>query len=69
MRPLWTVKDSKGKPVEGLTGRSRLEVGRKVVPTQFDAFRLHVSSSYRQVFDRTLATVLNRRHWKIVRLR
>jgi len=69
MRPLWTVKDSKGKPVEGLTGRSRLEVGRKVVPTRFDAFRLHVSSSYRQVFDRTLATVLNRRHWKIVRLR
>jgi hypothetical protein len=69
MRPLWTVKDSKGKPVEGLTGRSRLEVGRKVVPTRFDTFRLHVSSSYRQVFDRTLATVLNRRHWKIVRLR
>ena len=69
MRPLWTVKDSKGKPVEGLTGRSRLEVGRTVVPTRFDTFRLHVSSSYRQVFDRTLATVLNRRHWKIVRLR
>jgi hypothetical protein len=69
MRPIWTVKDSKGEMVEGLTGRSRLEVERKVVPARFDAFRLHVSSSYRQLFDRALAKVLDRRHWKIVRLR
>jgi hypothetical protein len=69
MRTIWTVKDSKGELVEGLTGASRLEVGCKVLPMRFDAFRLRVSPSYRELFDRALAHVLDRQRWKIVRLR
>jgi hypothetical protein len=45
---------------------SRLEVGRKVVPVHYDAFRLHVSSSYRELFDRAVSQVLEREGWEIV---
>ena len=47
---------------------SRIEVGLKVVPTRFDAFRLQVSSSYREVFDRTLRKVLDQQGWSIVQV-
>jgi hypothetical protein len=68
MRRTWTVKDSEGHVLPGFTGPSRLDVERKVVPTHYDAFRLHVSSSYRQMFARDLAKVLARRNWQIIRL-
>jgi len=40
----WTVKDNAGQLLPAFVCASRLEVGRKVVPTHYDAFRLHVSS-------------------------
>jgi hypothetical protein len=48
---------------------SRLEVERKVVPTRYDAFRLCVSPSYRELFDRALSRILDQKHWQIVRVR
>jgi len=65
----WMVKDSSGQLLADLAGASRLDVGRKVVPTPYDAFRLHVSSSYRELFDRALSQALERRGWEIVRVR
>jgi hypothetical protein len=62
----WTVKDSQGHLLPHLIGGSRLEVGRKIVPTRYDAFRLEVSSSYREVFNHELNTVLDRQDWQIV---
>jgi hypothetical protein len=44
-------------------------VGRKLVPQRIDAFRLQVSSSYREMFERTLSRVLQRKGWEIVRIR
>jgi hypothetical protein len=55
--------------LDDLTGATRLEVGRKVVPSRYDAFRLQVSSSYRELFDRALAQVLQRENWEIVRVK
>ena len=69
MSAVWTVKDSNGDLLEAFKGVSRLEVGRKVVPSRFDAFRLHVSSSYREIFDRAVAQVLQRERWEIVRVK
>ena len=65
----WMVKDSNGQLLADLAGASRLDVGRKVVPAPYDAFRLHVSSSYRELFDRALSQTLERRGWEIVRVR
>jgi hypothetical protein len=65
----WTVKDSRGHLLPHLIAGSRLEVGRKIVPTRYDAFRLQVSSSYRENFDRDLKNVLEREHWQIVPLK
>jgi hypothetical protein len=67
MTVAWTVKDNAGQILPGFACRSRLEVGRKVVPTYYDAFRLHVSHSYREIFDRAVKQVLEREGWKIVR--
>ena len=39
----WTVKDNAGQLLPAFVCASRLEVGRKVVPAHYDAFRLHVS--------------------------
>jgi len=50
-------------------GRSRLEVARKLLPTRYDPFRLEVSSSYREQFDRHLNNVLEREEWRIVPLK
>jgi hypothetical protein len=65
----WTVKDSNGQLLTQFVAGSRLEVGRRIVPTHFDAFRLHVSASYRELFDRALSQVLEREGWQIVRTR
>ena len=58
MSAVWTVRNSNGDLLEAFAGDSRLEVERKVVPSRYDAFRLHVSSSYRELFNRALAQVL-----------
>jgi hypothetical protein len=44
------------------------EVGRKVLSGRYDAFRLQVSSSYREQFDRAVRLALEREGWKIVRV-
>jgi hypothetical protein len=54
MTAAWTVKDSNGQLLAQFVAGSRLEVGRRIVPTHFDAFRLHVSQSYRELFDAPL---------------
>lgn len=69
MNAAWMVKDSNGQLLADFVGCSRLDVGRKVVPTPYDAFRLHVSSSYRELFDRALSQTLELRGWEIVRVR
>jgi hypothetical protein len=69
MSAIWAVRDSNGDLLESLTGNSPLEVGRKVVPSRYDAFRLHVSSSYREMFNRAVAQVLQRERWEIVRVK
>ena len=69
MSAIWTVRDSNGDLLEAFAGASRMEVGRKVVPSRYDAFRLQVSSSYRELFNRALAQVLQRERWEIVRVK
>jgi hypothetical protein len=63
----WTIKDSTGRHLPHFVAQSRLEVGRKIVPTYFDMFRLHVSASYREAFERALLKVLDTQGWQIVR--
>jgi hypothetical protein len=65
----WTVRDSNGQLLADFAAASRLDVGRKLVPAHYDAFRLHVSSSYRELFDRALGQILERKGWEIVRVR
>jgi hypothetical protein len=45
------------------------EVGRKVVRNRYDPFRLEVSPSYRELFDRDLKSALAREDWQIVPLK
>jgi len=65
----WTVKDSNGQLLADFVGNSMREVGRKLVPTRYDAFRLEVSPSYREAFDRAVEQTLRQHGWQIVRLR
>src|SRR5262245_34180240 len=65
----WTVKDCAGHVVPDFTGPSRFDVGRRLVSTPYDAFRLQVSHSYLQMFDRELAKVLSDKCWQIIRIR
>ena len=69
MSAVWTVKDSNGQLLLQFVSSSPLEVGRKVVPGRYDAFRLHVPWSYRELFERTLHQVLEREAWQIVRVK
>jgi hypothetical protein len=69
MTAAWTVRDRDGRLLTEFAGTSALDVGRRIVPGRYDAFRLHVSSSYRELFERALARVLEREGWEIVRLR
>ena len=68
MSAAWTIRDGKGEYLPQFAAGSALEVGRRIVPTRFDAFRLHVASSYREVFDRAVAKVLAEHDWQIVRM-
>jgi hypothetical protein len=63
----WTVKNNACQLLPAFVGASRLEVERKVVPARYDVFRLLVSSSYRELFDRAVNQVLEREGWEIVR--
>jgi len=67
VRGTWTVRDNTGQLLVGFVAGSRFEVGRKLLGNRYDAFRLQVSSSYREVFDRELRNVLERYGWQIVR--
>jgi hypothetical protein len=69
MNAAWMVRDSNGQLLADFAGGSRLDVGRKLVPARFDAFRLQVSASYREMFERTLSQILDRNGWQIVRVR
>jgi hypothetical protein len=68
MSAAWTIRDGKGEYLPEFAAASAREVGRRIVPTHFDAFRLHVSASYREVFDRAVAKVLAERDWQIARM-
>jgi hypothetical protein len=65
----WTIRDSEGHQRPEFRAATRLEVARKVVPKHYDAFRLQVSSSYREMLDRDLAKVLAHNNWRVVRAR
>ena len=65
----WTVKDKKGELLTRFLAGSQREVARTSVRSRYDAFRLEVSPSYREVFDRDLKTVLAREDWQIVPLK
>jgi hypothetical protein len=65
----WTVKDSKGDLLPRFIAGSPLDVARKIVRSGYDAFRLEVSPSYRELFDRDLKAVLAREDWRIVPLK
>lgn len=69
MSETWTVRDSEGDVLPHLAGGSRMELGRRIVATHYDPFRLHVSSSYREMFDRELVKVLTQKGWELVRVR
>jgi hypothetical protein len=69
MAAMWTVKDANGELLAHFMGASLLEVARKVVPVRYDAFRLHVSTSYRELFERALKQILQREDWRIVPLK
>jgi hypothetical protein len=69
MAALWGVKNNVGQVLPDFTATSRIEVGRKLVPRRYDAFRLRVSPSYRELFERAVSRILDQRHWQIVRVR
>jgi len=69
MTAVWTVQDGCGRLIPELAGPSPLEVGRRILPVRYDAFRLHVAPSYREMFDRAVAQVLAREGWQIVRVK
>jgi hypothetical protein len=69
MSAAWTVKDSDGRLLSDFVCKSPIEVGRKVVPAHYDAFRLEVSPSYRELFDRAVTQTLDQHGWRIVRVR
>lgn len=68
MTAAWTVKDDNGQLLCEFAGPTPQDVGRRLVATRYDAFRLHVSASYREVFERDVRRVLARRGWQIVKL-
>ena len=68
MSLVWTIKNENGEVLPRFTGASPLEVGRKLVPAHYDAFRLRVSSSYRELFERAVKQILEDQDWRIVRV-
>ena len=68
MTATWTIKDGTGQLRAEFAAASHLEVGRRILPGRYDAFRLHVSPSYREMFDRAVAKVLAQQGWQIVKI-
>ena len=68
MTAAWTIKDGNGQLHAEFIGASPLEVGRRIVPAHYDAFRLHVSPSYRELFERAVQKVLAQQGWRIVKI-
>lgn len=64
----WTVRDSNGDLLPHFMAGSRQDVARKLVRNRYDLFRLQVSSSYRELFDRDVKSVLKHQNWEIVPL-
>jgi hypothetical protein len=64
----WTVRDGNGVLLPHFMAGSRQDVARKVARNRYDLFRLQVSSSYREVFDRDVKGVLQLKNWEIVPL-
>jgi hypothetical protein len=62
----WSVIDRKGALLTRFIAGSPREVGRKIVRNRYDPFRLEVSPSYRELFDRDVGSVLGREDWRIV---
>jgi hypothetical protein len=69
MTRTWTVRDGNGRLLSEFACDSQLELGRKIVPGYYDPFRLRVSPSYREQFDRAVNKILQRKGWQIVRIR
>jgi hypothetical protein len=65
----WAVKDHNGQCLPDLRGSSRIEVGCRVLPARYEVFRLHVSASYRELFDRALQQVLEENRWQMVEIK
>jgi hypothetical protein len=66
---MWVVKDGGGQLLSNFESQSRLELARKLMGERYDVFRFLVSSSYRELFERTLTKVLERENWRIVGVR
>jgi hypothetical protein len=64
----WAIRNSDGKIVFDFTCKSSQEAGRRILSTRYDPFRLQVSSSYRELFDRAVRQALDREGWEIVRV-
>jgi hypothetical protein len=69
MAGVWTVKSNQGELISNVVGGSPREVGRKIVRTKYDPFRIEVSRSYRELFERELKTTLEHEGWRIVPLK
>jgi hypothetical protein len=65
---VWAIRSSSGCILPEFVGASHQEVSRKVLQTRYDPFRLQVSASYREVFDRAVRHALQREGWEIVRV-
>ena len=65
----WAVKDHNDQILRDLLGSSRIEVGCKVLRARYDVFRLHVSGSYRKLFDRALQQVLEQNRCQIIEIK
>jgi hypothetical protein len=68
MTAAWTVQDNSGRLLGQFACGSPQEVGRKIMSGRYDAFRLEVSTSYRELFQRAVAKALKRQGWRIVRV-
>ena len=64
----WAIRDSGGQIVFDFTCKSPQEAGRRILSTRYDPFRLQVSSSYHELFDRAVRQALDREGWEIVRV-
>jgi hypothetical protein len=65
----WAVQDHNGQILPDSLGSSRIHRGCKLLPARYDEFRLNVSASYRELFERALQQVLEQNRWQITQLK